>query len=44
MSPLIHIVEDDPSMRRGLVRIVTSAGHSAETFASAEDFFSRHDP
>jgi FixJ family two-component response regulator len=44
MTPLIHIVEDDASMRRGLVRVVASAGHATATFSNAEDFLARHDP
>jgi FixJ family two-component response regulator len=44
MTPLIHIVDDDPSLRRSLARVVASAGHVSTTFASAEDFLARHDP
>jgi FixJ family two-component response regulator len=35
---LISIVDDDRSVRRALRRLVQSAGFTAETFASAEDF------
>jgi len=35
---LISIVDDDRSVRRALRRLVRSAGFTAETFASAEDF------
>jgi FixJ family two-component response regulator len=34
----IFVVDDDPSVRKGLRRLLKSAGYSAETFASAEDF------
>ena len=35
---LIAIVDDDPSVRRGLQRLIRSAGWKAETFASAQEF------
>ena len=34
----VHIVDDDPSVRTGLERLIRSAGLQAETFASAEDY------
>jgi FixJ family two-component response regulator len=37
---LVSIVDDDRSVRRALRRLVQSAGFTAETFASAEDFLS----
>jgi FixJ family two-component response regulator len=37
---LISIVDDDRSVRRALRRLVRSAGFTAETFASAEEFLS----
>jgi FixJ family two-component response regulator len=37
---LISIVDDRHSVRRALRRLVQSAGFTAETFASAEDFLS----
>jgi FixJ family two-component response regulator len=36
--PLICIVEDDPSVRRSLDRVVRSAGYAVETFASALEY------
>ena len=36
--PLIAIVDDDPSVRHALRRLVQSAGYTAETFASAREF------
>jgi len=38
---VIAIVDDDPSVRRGLQRLVRSAGWKAETFASAQEFLAR---
>jgi FixJ family two-component response regulator len=35
---LIAIVDDDPSARQGLQRLVRSVGWKAETFASAQEF------
>jgi len=36
--PVISIVDDDPSVRRALQRLVQSAGYTGETFASAGQF------
>jgi FixJ family two-component response regulator len=36
--PLIAIVDDDPSIRRSLHRVLRSAGYAVETFASARDY------
>jgi FixJ family two-component response regulator len=36
--PVIAIVDDDESVRRSLRRLVQSAGHAVETFASAAEF------
>lgn len=38
---VIAIVDDDPSVRRGLERLIRSVGWKAETFASAQDFLCR---
>ena len=40
---IIAIVDDDPSVRRGLERLIRSAGWKAETFASAQEFLARTD-
>ena len=37
----IFIVDDDPSVRRSLTRVVRSAGWNAEAFASARDFLDK---
>ena len=36
--PLVAIVDDDPSVRRSLHRLVQSAGYAVETFASAREY------
>jgi FixJ family two-component response regulator len=36
--PVIAIVDDDPSVRRALHRLVQSAGYTVEAFASAREF------
>jgi FixJ family two-component response regulator len=38
---LVCVVDDDQSVRRGLGRLLKSAGYAAETFASAEDYLAR---
>jgi FixJ family two-component response regulator len=40
-SKLVGVVDDDLSIRRGLGRLLKSAGYAAETFASAEDYLAR---
>jgi FixJ family two-component response regulator len=37
----VFVVDDDPSVRRGLTRLLRSGGLNAEAFASAEDFLRR---
>ena len=34
----VFIIDDDPSARRGLARLVRAAGKNVESFASAKDF------
>ncbi len=38
---IIAIVDDDPSARKGLERLIRSAGWKTETFASAQAFLDR---
>jgi FixJ family two-component response regulator len=38
---LVCVVDDDQSVRRSLRRLFKSAGHAAETFASAENYLAR---
>jgi FixJ family two-component response regulator len=42
--PTVFVVDDDPSVRRGLERLLRSAGYRAETFASAREFLQRGVP
>jgi FixJ family two-component response regulator len=37
----VGIVDDDPSVRKGLARLVKSAGYRVEVFASAHEFLAR---
>jgi FixJ family two-component response regulator len=41
VSPLVFVVDDDPSVRKGLTRLLHSSGHAVETFASAREFLAR---
>ena len=40
---LVVVVDDDGSVRRGLERLLRSAGYAVETFASARAFLDRGD-
>jgi FixJ family two-component response regulator len=42
--PLVVIMDDDPSIRRALDRLLRAAGLSVETFASAAELFARESP
>jgi FixJ family two-component response regulator len=37
-EPTVFIIDDDPSARRGLTRLIRTAGINAESFGSAKDF------
>ena len=43
-APMVFVVDDDPSVRMGLTRLLTAAGHHVEAFASAQDFLAREQP
>jgi FixJ family two-component response regulator len=40
-AQMVFVVDDDPSVRKGLTRLVTSAGYQVEAFAAARDFLAR---
>jgi FixJ family two-component response regulator len=37
-EPIVFIIDDDPSARRGITRLVRAAGMKAESFSSAGEF------
>jgi FixJ family two-component response regulator len=41
VSPTVFVVDDDPSVRRGLGRLFTSVGLGVETFAGAAELLAR---
>jgi FixJ family two-component response regulator len=41
LQTLVGIVDDDPSVRKGLARLITTAGYRVEVFASAREFLER---
>ena len=41
---VVYVVDDDPSFRRGIERLLTAHGFLAEIFTSAEDFRARAVP
>ena len=38
---VVFIIDDDPSVRKGLSRLLRSVGEAVETFSSAEEFLAR---
>jgi FixJ family two-component response regulator len=44
LQTLVGIVDDDASVRKGLARLVTTAGYRVEVFASAREFLERPRP
>jgi FixJ family two-component response regulator len=40
-SPLVLVVDDDPSVRKSLTRLLASADYMVEAFASAQEFLAR---
>jgi FixJ family two-component response regulator len=41
VAPMVFVVDDDPSVRKSLGRLLKSAGYRVETFASAREFLRR---
>ena len=40
-SPLVFVVDDDPSVRKSVTRLLESSGYAVEAFASAREFLAR---
>ncbi|PYK32934.1 MAG: hypothetical protein DME54_14375, partial [Verrucomicrobia bacterium] len=40
-NSLVFVIDDDASMRKGLARLLRSAGYKSEIFESASDFLTR---
>ena len=40
-APRVFLVDDDPSVRKSLTRLIGSAGYAVEAFASAREFLAR---
>ncbi len=43
-SPKIFVVDDDPSVLKGLSRVLRSTGLGVATFSSPREFLEQHDP
>ena len=41
VAPLVLVVDDEPSVRKSLTRVLASAGYPVEAFASAREFLAR---
>ena len=41
VAPMVFVVDDEPSVRRSLTRLLASAGYTVEAFASAKEFLVR---
>ena len=41
-TPVVFVVDDDPSVRRAIKRLVESVGLRVELFGSAQEFLSKH--
>jgi FixJ family two-component response regulator len=41
MTPTVFLVDDDPSVRAGMTRLLRAAGFMVEVFTSGEDFLAR---
>ena len=41
VAPVVFVVDDDPSVRKSLTRLIGSVGYAVEAFASAREFLAR---
>lgn len=41
-EPVVFLVDDDPSVRKSLSRLISSAGYPVEAFSSAREFLNRN--
>ena len=41
VSPLVFVVDDEPSARKSLTRLLGASGYAVEAFASAQEFLAR---
>lgn len=41
LGPTVFVIDDDASLRKSLSRLLRSAGYTAETFSSAQEFLRR---
>jgi FixJ family two-component response regulator len=41
VEPIVYVVDDEPSVRKSLARLLKAAGHRVEAFASAQEFLER---
>jgi len=41
VAPMVFLVDDEPSVRRSMTRLLASAGFTVEAFASAREFLAR---
>lgn len=42
--PIIHVVDDDDSFLRSIMRLLRASGYEVAPFSSVQDFFERRDP
>jgi len=41
VAPMVFVVDDEPSVRRSVTRLLAAAGYAVEAFASAKEFLAR---
>src|SRR4051794_40480404 len=41
LKPMVFVIDDDPSVRKGLSRLLTASGFETELYPSALDFLER---